>query len=100
MKCRALGALDAVRRPQGLVAVSQGDTGIGFGVFMVVGEAHVIRRMPVLGQDHGVEIRHHGIDDRDHLVTIRHGQRPTRAKVVLHIYYNKGGITGLCHGDH
>ena len=47
------------------------------------------RRVPILGQDHGIEIRHQSVDACHDLVTTANGQRAAGAKVVLHIDHDQ-----------
>ena len=45
----------------------------------------MIRRMPVLRQDHSIKVAHHRIDRCDHPITIRHRELPARAKILLYV---------------
>jgi hypothetical protein len=44
------------------------------------------RHVPVLGQDHRLEVVHEGVDGRDDLVAARDGERAAGAEVVLHVH--------------
>jgi len=48
------------------------------------------RRVPVLRQDHGVEICHQGVDAGHNLISARHGKRATGAEVILYVDNDKG----------
>ena len=50
----------------------------------------MIRRMPVLRQDHCVEFIHHRIDRCDHPITIRHRELPARTEILLYVDDDQG----------
>lgn len=90
MKRCAGGPLDAMVRPENLIAVRKLDSIERFFVFMARGERMVPGRVPVLGQHDVFEVIDETIDHRDDFVASRDGQRPSREKVVLRVYYDKG----------
>ena len=53
------------------------------------------RRVPILRQDHGVELRHQRIDAAQNLIALGHFQRATGAEIILDIDHDQGMGHGL-----
>jgi hypothetical protein len=48
--------------------------------------------MPVLGQHHIVELHRQAVDEPNHLVAFRHGERSAGHEVVLHVDHHETGV--------
>ena len=55
---------------------------------------HVARRMPVLREDHTVELPHQPVDRRQDRLGVGHWQTAARAEVHLHVHDHQGGRHG------
>jgi len=92
----AFRVLNAVVRPQHLIAIRQRDRLKRRFAGMGTGERLVTGRVPVLSQDDMRESRDKPVDQRHDLVAARHCQRPTRAEIVLNIDdQEKVSVVGL-----
>ncbi len=65
---------------------------------MLTGEAEVIGRVPVLGQDHGMKLSHEGVDPWHDLIPAGDGKCAAGAEVVLNID-DKKGFGRVTHGS-
>nr|GFD22738.1 hypothetical protein [Tanacetum cinerariifolium] len=77
MQLRAVGALDAVIRPQRLRAVGQGDAVERGTPGVAGGERDVIDRVPVLSDHDVAKLRAEAVDHRHQRIASRDGQRAT-----------------------
>src|SRR5690625_181981 len=89
MEVCAPAALDAMIGPKDLGAVVELDRFIGPLPGIAAGEGAVTGRMPVLGGAEMLEQGQDGVHRLEYLVTSRHPQRPTWAKVVLRVYHQE-----------
>src|SRR5687768_13772634 len=78
-----------MNRPQRLWQTIQFDLFIDLLSRMTFCETAVIGRMPILRGDHQRELRLKLIRDRNDLISLRHGERAAREKVVLNIYQDQ-----------
>ncbi len=78
-------ALDAVIRPENLLAVGKIHCFERSLAWVRRGKAGMVFRMPVLRQDHSLETRGDAIDDRYDLVSPRNGKGAATTEVVLDI---------------
>ncbi len=85
MNLRPLAALNAMRGPQGLLAVTQFDLLVGLFARMRGCERRVMLGVPILGEDDVFKQRSDAMDGADHGVSIGNGKRPARAEIVLHV---------------
>jgi len=74
-----------VIRPEGLFAVRQLNHLVRLATGMAGGKRSVARRMPVLGNDHLLELLGETVDQQDDLVTLGHGQLAAGSEVVLDV---------------
>src|SRR6188508_1089971 len=85
MQRRAPRSLDAVIRPEHLLAVAQPRGLERLLAGMARSERGMARGMPVLGDDDVLELAREAIDERHDLVAALHFERAARAEVVLHV---------------
>ncbi len=92
MQLSAWGGLDAMGRPEGLLAIGQCDGFERFSVPMLGGEGDVVFRVPVLGEDHGFEPGREVVDERDYCLAMFNRQRAAGAEIILDIDDKQGGV--------
>ena len=85
MKIRAEAALDAVIRPQCLLAIGHGDRLERLAAGMAGRKARMAGRMPVLRQHDMFGIADHVVDQRHDLVAAGNRQRAAGAEIVLQV---------------
>ena len=88
----ARGSLHAVVRPQNLAAVMQRNAVERAFAGMGRSERHVVRRMPILGENHMSKKPGKAIDHRNDLVALPDGQAPARQEGILHVDHEQNAF--------
>ena len=52
-------------------------------------ERHMVHRVPILRQDHVVEVLGHAVDDADHLVAVLNRQAAAGQEAILHVDHDQ-----------
>jgi hypothetical protein len=84
-----LSTLHAVVGPEHLLPVGQLDHVEGLSAEVLRRERHMVRGVPVLGQNDVVEARRESIDERNDLVAAGNGQAAAGKKAVLDVDYKE-----------
>ncbi|MCZ8335267.1 MAG: hypothetical protein O9328_13455 [Rhodobacteraceae bacterium] len=58
----------------------------------------MVGRVPVLRQDHGLELIHQPIDAIDNFIAFRHRKRAAWTEIILDVDDNQGFVGGAHHG--
>ena len=85
MKFRARRAGNTMRRPQDLLTVGHHCCLERHLAFVRCVKGFVANRMPILTDNHIVELGHKAVDRRNNCISVLHSQGTARAKVFLHI---------------
>ena len=100
MELGARGALDAMVGPKGLGTIGRLDFGKGGGTGMITGKGCMVLRVPVLGQDDGLELAGQLSHAWNDLVASWHLQHATGNEVVLDVDDQQGVGFGVDGGEH
>lgn len=83
--CRTFGALNAMIRPQHLIAIGELDHFEGFLAFVAGCERNVMCGVPILRHHHVFETLGDAVDDRDYLIAVFDRQTAARQETILHV---------------